>query len=161
MELKTSHFKQLTLLAIIFDSLLLSSCRTMKNVSEGVSIVSDTINVFEQSITIDTTDIVIPFQRDSLVSADSVSVVQTDFAISKAKLTKDGKIVHTIENKPTRTKAVISTDTTTHKKKIWHKSALHTESETTQERGLPFDKFYLSLILFAFASVFIIRRLYK
>lgn len=157
----TSNFYPVHLLAVFLATLLLSSCRSVKSVSEGVRVECDSTIIFEQSVTMDTTEIVIPFQKDSLFSADSVSIVQTDFAISTAKLTKDGLIVHTIENKPTKTKAVIVTDTTTHKKKIWHRTALHTESEKTQEKGLPFDRFYLPLLLFAFASVFIIRRLYK
>lgn len=161
MENRTSYFNQTTLLALMLATLLVSSCRTSKCISEGISMVCDTAIILKQSVKIDTAEIVIPMQKDSVVSVDSVTIVQTDFAISKARVTKDGRLIHTIENKPTKTKAVMRTDTTTQKVTIWHKSALHTESETTQEKERPFNRFYLPLVLFAFASIFIYLRLYK
>lgn len=161
MEHRTSYFNHTPLLALLLATLLVSSCRTSKCISEGISMVCDTTIILKQSVKIDTAEIVIPMQKDSVVSVDSVSVVQTDFAISKARITKEGQLIHTIENKPTKTKAVMRTDTTTQQITIWHKSALHTESETTQEKKQPFNRFYLTLVLFAFTSIFIIRRLYK
>lgn len=156
-----SNFLPLPLLAIILSALLLSSCRSAKSVSEVSSLYCDTTIILKQSVKIDTAEIYIPYQRDANISIDSISVVQTDFAISKARITKEGQLIHTIENKPTKTKALIKADTTTQQLYITHKSALHTETEKTQEKGLPFDRFYLPLLLFAFASVFVVYRLYK
>lgn len=157
----TSNFYAFHLLAVFLATLMLSSCRSAKSVSDTANLFCDTTIIFSRNVQIDTAEIYIPYQKDANISLDSVSVVQTDFAISEARITKEGQLIHTIENKPTKTKAVIKTDTTTQRVHIWHKSALHTESETTQEKGLPFDRFYLPLLLFAFASVFVVYRLYK
>lgn len=157
----TYNFYALQLLAVFLAALMLSSCRSAKSVSDTTNLFCDTTIIFSRSVQIDTAEIYIPYQKDADISLDSVSVVQTDFAISEARITKEGQLIHTIENKPTKTKALIKADTTTSQVTIWHKSALHTESEKTQEKGLPIDRFYLPLLLFAFASVFVIYRLYK
>ena len=90
----------LTLLLIVFlvvITLLMSGCRSPKEVVREVTVIEthDSIHYVHDTLFFD-----VPVQTAQIVTHDSVSVLENDWAVSHVAINKDGTLSHKLESKP-------------------------------------------------------------
>lgn len=89
-----------TLLLLIFMivlTLLMSGCKSPKEVVREVTVIEthDSIHYVHDTLFFD-----VPVQTAQIVTHDSVSVLENDWAISRAEVSKDGTLSHKLSTKP-------------------------------------------------------------
>jgi hypothetical protein len=87
-----------TIIAIVIVGILLSGCRSTKETIER----NDSTRVeirYKKIFVPDTVLVPIPAQSSSVITEDSTSHLETDYAVSDAAI-KDGKLHHSLANKP-------------------------------------------------------------
>lgn len=84
----------LLLLAI---ALLLCGCRSKRDVVREVTVIEthDSIHYVHDTLYFD-----VPVQTAQIVTHDSVSVLENDWAVSRVAINKDGTLLHKLESKP-------------------------------------------------------------
>lgn len=90
----------LTLLLVVFlvvITLLMSGCRSPKEVVREVTVIEthDSIHYVHDTLFFD-----VPVQTAQIVTHDSTSVLENDWAISHVAINKDGTLSHKLESKP-------------------------------------------------------------
>lgn len=98
-----SVMKRLTVFCLILVGMVVQSCRTCHCLNTSVSEKNDSVRIVEITYTEiirDTTYVEVPVEVKSVVINDSVSTLETQFAISRAEITEDGHLKHSLENKP-------------------------------------------------------------
>lgn len=123
---------------IIIIALLCCSCRSTKSVVEVV--VNDTIRETNTVVEYvpDTIYIEVPAEEKERTTKDSVSHLETSYAVSNARINKDGTLYHDLSNKsgerPVEVKTKVITKTNT--------LAINNKKERTItiEKKLPFFK---------------------
>jgi len=90
----------LTLLLVVFlvvITLLMSGCRSPKEVVREVTVIDthDSIHYVHDTLFFD-----VPVQTAQIVTKDSASVLENDWAISQVAINKDGTLSHKLESKP-------------------------------------------------------------
>lgn len=80
---------------------LVTACCPCRNLSTTGT--RDSVNIktiTRTEIVIDTVFVEVLFERDRQTVRDSTSHLETSFAVSDARINKDGSLTHTLENKP-------------------------------------------------------------
>lgn len=80
---------------------LATACCPCRNLS--TTGIRDSVNIrtiTRTEIVIDTVFVEVLFERDRQTVRDSTSHLETSFAVSDARINKDGSLTHTLENKP-------------------------------------------------------------
>lgn len=90
----------LTLLLVVFlvvITLLMSGCRSPKEIVREVTVIEthDSIHYVHDTLFFD-----VPVQTAQIVTHDSVSVLENDWAVSRAAVNKDGTLSHKLSTKP-------------------------------------------------------------
>ena len=90
----------LTLLLVVFlvvITLLMSGCKSPKEVVREVTVIEthDSIHYVHDTLFFD-----VPVQTAQIVTHDSVSVLENDWAISRAEVSKNGTLSHKLSTKP-------------------------------------------------------------
>lgn len=88
---------------LIVLSCLLCACRTQRKMSEVVRTETETKNVevrYEKILVPDTVFFEVPGQSASVVTPDTTSILENDFAKSKASIDSNGMLHHSLETKP-------------------------------------------------------------
>ncbi len=90
----------LTLLLVVFlviITLLMSGCKSPKEVVREVTVIEthDSIHFVHDTLYFD-----VPVQTAQIVTKDSASVLENDWAISQVAINKDGTLSHKLESKP-------------------------------------------------------------
>ena len=90
----------LTLLLVVFlvvITLLMSGCKSPKEVVREVTVIEthDSIHFVHDTVFFD-----VPVQTAQIVTHDSVSVLENDWAVSRAAVNKDGTLSHKLSTKP-------------------------------------------------------------
>lgn len=87
---------------LIVASAILCGCATHKH-TPTITTVVDSMRMetkFEKIIIRDTVMVTLPSQSAERTTPDSTSHLETDFAISDARVNPDGSLTHTLHNKP-------------------------------------------------------------
>ena len=103
--------------ALIMAVAMLSGCRTHQTAMPEVVTIHerDTVTVetiIEKTLTPDTVFVEIPAQTAERTSADSLSFLENDFAMSSARINPDGTLFHTLMTKPDKIPFEVMTPTT-------------------------------------------------
>ena len=90
----------LTLLLAVFlviITLMMSGCKSPKEVVREVTVIEthDSIHYVHDTLFFD-----VPVQTAQIVTHDSVSVLENDWAVSHVAINKDGTLSHKLESKP-------------------------------------------------------------
>lgn len=110
------HVKFIIIAAVF--AVVVSSCRTTRPevLPEIVTIHErDTVTVetiIEKTLTPDTVFVEIPAQNAERTTADSLSFLENDFAMSSARINPDGTLFHTLMSKPGKLPFEVMTPTT-------------------------------------------------
>lgn len=86
---------------LLVSGMLLAGCKTVERVP--VYIQNDSIRTEVKTVTQyvkDTLLVPIPAQTAERTTADSMSTLENDYAISEARINADGTLYHTLETKP-------------------------------------------------------------
>lgn len=95
--------RSVLIVCILLACLIIQSCKTCHCANSSIQDRSDSVRIVEKTYTEiihDTTYLEVPVEIQSVVVNDSVSTLETEFAISKAEITKEGFLKHSLENKP-------------------------------------------------------------
>ena len=96
----------------ILSSLLFSSCGVCKkrcNCRPEEKVEKDSIKIIiETKLVKDTVYIDVPLQEKENIIKDSVSHLETDYAVSDARIEKDGYLFHSLKNKEGQKSFIIS-----------------------------------------------------
>lgn len=142
--------------------MMLASCSATKNTAHVASTV-DSVKTevrYERLIVRDTVYIELPKQSAERTTTDSVSVLETDFAISTVEVSSDGTVHHTIDTKTTAIPTEITTETITRDSIVYVMNETTVEVEVERElttwqricvKGFPW---LLLIIILAFAFIF-------
>ena len=84
-------------LVLILPTLLFTGCKSPKEVVREVTVIEthDSIHYVHDTLFFD-----VPVQTAQIVTHDSVSVLENDWAISHVAINKDGTLSHKLESKP-------------------------------------------------------------
>ena len=97
----------LAVVGIVIYSLLCSGCKVTKYIPTNN--VDSTLVIIRDSLIRDSIEVPVPVEKVVMVTPDSdTSVIETSVARSVAFIDANGKLHHTLENKDTRLKAVIT-----------------------------------------------------
>lgn len=89
-----------SIIACILSVLIVACCPCRNLSTTGIR---DSVNIktiTRTEIVIDTVFVEVLFERDRQTVRDSTSHLETSFAVSDARINKDGSLTHTLENKP-------------------------------------------------------------
>lgn len=113
--------------------LLMTGCRTCRQLtsSETETRHDSTRIEYRERVTFvpDTVYIQIPEQRSELTTADSLSHLENDYAVSDVRLLPNGHLRHTLATKPQQ-KAVPSTSKVIRQDSIVYRDRWHTKTKT-------------------------------
>lgn len=86
--------------ALVIALALLTSCRTHRQLTSDSrdSVRVETVVRYESVL--DTVFVEIPNERERQTVRDTISHLETSFALSDARINKDGTLYHSLENKP-------------------------------------------------------------
>ena len=139
---------------ILVATMLTAGCRTSRTAMEERSLSvshasEERIEVrTERHLVRDTVWVEVPAEQDELVTADSVSHLQTDFAESTARILPDGRLLHTLRQRDGLRQAVAEVPVTVRESKIVRRDSTDREvrerkEEKVQKKDVPL---YLRII---------------
>ena len=158
--------------AAVATVILAGCCRKVAAPVQTVTLErTDSARVTHRTITvIDTVTVTveIPAQSAMRHTADSVSHLETDVALSDARLLSDGTLLHTIENKPQGQRAEVyvprtsTTDTVTRERvrevPVEVQQPVEVERELTQWQSFRLDAFWWLVAALALCGGWIARK---
>lgn len=91
--------KHLFIIMMAAFSLMLAACRTSRKVIQQETLNTSVETKYERIYVRDTIMLTIPHQVSSIVTPDTTSILENDFAISKASVDSLGRLHHLLETK--------------------------------------------------------------
>lgn len=153
---------------ILAATMLAAGCRTSRTAMEERSLSvshasEERIEVrTERHLVRDTVWVEVPAEQDELVTADSVSHLQTDFAESTARILPDGRLLHTLRQRDGLRKAVAEVQVTVRESTIVRRDSTAMEvrerkEEKVHKNGTPLYLRFICVML-AIGAVAVITR---
>lgn len=103
--MKTLFSHLMILLGAALISVFVSGCCTQRKAVEGVTTTEKTTDTRVETYTeykTDTLYVDIPAQKSEILTQDSTSFLENDFATSEARINADGSLYHNLNTKPQR-----------------------------------------------------------
>lgn len=158
--------KKISLLFGLIAMLTLSSCRSHKELVTKQTHTEDStrIEIRERVIIVpDTVYITLPQQEYERITIDSISHLETDFAISDVHIQPNGTMRHTLKTKPTSIpvitqKKAVSRDTTI---SVYKGNSTEKQQTVPKKEKSQWAEVIISLVIVGIAICVLIIRRYR
>ena len=157
--------KTLRIIVTIIITTLLQGCGSQRVAMESIS--KDSVRVethYVEVIKRDTIFIEIPYQSAHRETRDTISHLETKYALSDAKIDSDGILHHTLESKnvpipvPTDTKTIIKDTTIYVDRNIYLKDVEYVERDLTDWQKWQMRSFWILLSVLLATLVYRFRK---